>query len=362
MTHRTRSRLLRRATTLLMITPLIGVITGCGATPESQDTVDTASLALNISNFKGWQGPIGTGVLTSAPSANFLGQFNDKIDLFARGTDNALWHERGQTSDNGLHWTWAQNWDSFGMPSVGGVNYPLLGKGASTTWAAVRSIGTAVAVRALVGGQAQAFVKFGFGGSFGSWSQVSNGNLERDPAMAFNFPYLYVFAPGTDHQLYFSRNDISTNYNPANWTAWQNIPGAIVTSEPGAAAAGGKLFVAVRNTNNKYSFIQSTNNGAWSAWTAGPSAANTFDSGPALTATDSSGGTTLNIFGTESSSNGVHTMLNSTSTNGGATWGAYQSTGGNLLAGPAAIAASPTHIETFGLATNNTIYQDTYLE
>jgi len=363
MTQHTHSRLLRRATMLLAITPLIGLLTGCGAAAESEDSVGTASSELNISKFKGWSGPIPWGVINTSPSVNFLGQYNDKIEVFGRGSDNALWHTSGQTSNDGQSWSWAPVWDSLGSPVVNGVTYPLLGKGASTTWAVNRSIGSAVAARVSIGGLSQVFVRFSLGGVYSAWSQVSYGNLERDPAMAFSYPYLFVFAPGTDHQFYYSKVDIGTqNYNPANWTGWQVIPGGNLTSEAGAAVAGAKIFIASRGTNNQYFLNQSANNGAtWSGWT-GAGSGSTFDSGPALTATFSGGVATLNVFGTASSSNGVHPMLNSTSTDGGATWGTFQSVGGDLLYGPAAIAASPTHIETFGVATNNQVYQNTYLE
>jgi len=329
---------------------------------EAEDSVGSTSENLNMSKFKGWT-QIPNGVSYFAPAANFRGQYNDGIDLYATGTDNNLYHDVGSTTNGGLNWSWT-GWSSLGAPASGGVTYPLIGRPSATAWSAVRSRGSAVAARASIAGQAQVFVKFELGGSFTSWAQVSNGNLEQDPAIVFSYPYLFVFAPGTDHQFYWSRNDVSQSYNAANWSAWANVPGGNLSSAGGVAAAGGKLFLAARATNNQYYLNKSADAGAtWSGWSAVPSGTTTFASAPALTAIAvSSTATTLNLFGAATATGGVQPMLNSTSFDEGANWGTFQSAGGNLASAPAAIAASSTHLETFALGTDNTVYQNTYLE
>jgi len=135
----------------------------------------------------------------------------------------------------------------------------------------------------------------------------------------------------------------------------------------GAAAAldGGRLFLAASGTNNRYYITSSADGGAhWSGWNYVNASPNTFVSAPALTANVAAGGNIeLNIFGTQTASNGVQLVLNSTSFDGGNSWSPYQSIGyGNLITAPSAVASRPSRIETFGRGTDHKIYVDNYRE
>ncbi len=365
MTQLDTATLRSAAASLCAIASLLGLLAACGATPESEDSVDVVSSKLDVSKFGGWK-PAITATGSGAPAANFRGIHNDTLDLFQLDLSNNLSVNTGQTTNDGVSW----NWSSSVFTGLGAPPHGLFGDSpASTGWVVNRSFGSAVAERSIGSGLRQVFVRFSSAvGVFTPWAQVSTGDLEQDPAMAFGNTTLYVFAPGTLHTFYFSKNDINNGYNAANWTSWQEIPGGNLNTAGGAAAIGTNLFLAARATDNKFYLNKSTNGGAsWSGWNQILlGSANTFAYAPALTATvTTSGAIELDVFGTAMSSNGVKLVLNSTSLDGGTSWSPYQSTGiGNLIEAPAAAVTngpdSTRRFETFGRGTDNKIYQNTY--
>ena len=92
--------------------------------------------------------------------------------------------------------------------------------------------------------------------------------MERDPTIVFSDPYLYIFAPGTNHKFYFSRNDTTGGFDPSNWTWWAVIPNGVLESEAGVAAQSGKtLFVAALATDARYYYAKTQDGGEnWSDW------------------------------------------------------------------------------------------------
>jgi hypothetical protein len=321
----------------------------CGGPNETSEEIGSVTSDLIISDFRGWNQVPQTGapgLFTSGPAATT--RDTASIDLFARGSDNALWANFVFTFDNWATSTWT------GWASLGGN---LLGRPSVATWG-VQLDSLIVAAR---GTDNQAYVRVwrpGTGhGSWTDWSQASNGVLSNEPAVAYCGGFFYIFANGTDNQVYWTRNDVTNGFNPGGWSAFTGpIPNGVLTSEPAVACWFNDIFVAGRGTTNLYHVTKSTNLGqTWSAWTM-VSNSFTFKAGPALTVSPNG---QLNIFG-PSAANGA--MYNSTSTDQGSSWGTLQSAGGNLTASAGAKSPANGTIQTFGRGTDNTIYWNRYQE
>jgi len=325
----------------------------CSSVPggAAAAVINSSGKCVPRSEYFGSWSPVPGGVGTySAPAVNSR-DFRGSLDLYATRIDTGSLHFNFGHASDGINWDW-DGWVSLGHPTTG-----IKGKPSSTTWWNGASRGGAVAIRSQVGAQAQILVKFlNAAGNFGPWTQVSWGDLEQDPAMTFTGSSLYVFAPGTDHQFYFSKNDISGGYDAANWTPWQVIPGGYLTSEGSAVAYEGKLYLAARGTDGLYYLNKSTEGGAsWSGWNVVPSST-TFVSGPALFASWSG----LDIFGTAAASvDGNQALLNSKSRDFAldfrTTWTPFRSAGGNLTSAPAVTAYGRTLL--FARATDGKIWR-----
>jgi len=372
-----RAALRSAANTLFVITPVLCLLAGCGAAPESQDPVAVASADLDATKFSGWhllQSVTPIEASSGAAAVNIRNN-GDNLDLYQiRPFDNTLGYYYGHTSNDGVDWSWSLP-VNLGTPHDRGLAFTR--RPSATSWipTATGRNGSAVAIREYdsTGDEGnflrQIWVKFLISGTFTEWSMVDSGDFEEDPAMAFSYPYVYVFAPKSEAgqvQFYFSKNDISSGYNANGWTSWTHIPGGnLVYAGAAAALDNGRLFLAASGTNNRYYIISSTDGGAhWSNWNYVNAGPNTFTSAPALTANVAAGGNIeLNIFGTQTAVNGLRLVLNSTSLDGGNTWSSYQSIGyGDLLSAPSAVASRPSRIETFGRGTDGKIYVDNYRE
>lgn len=172
------------------------------------------------------------GVLTSAPAASSWAA--GRLDLFVRGTDRALWHK---WFDGSWH-----EWESLG----GGLSSGP----AAASWGTGR-------VDVFVRGDDNALWHKWFDGHWHDWESLG-GVLTSDPAVASWAPgRLDVFARGTDNALWHKWFD-------NGWHDWESL-GGILTSAPGVTAWGpGRLDVVVRGTDNA-SWHKWFENG-WSDW------------------------------------------------------------------------------------------------
>jgi len=323
---------------------------GCVASDQGGELIGTSSSDLTLSKFHGWtEVPLGgfagaPGAFATAVPAVAIRGGTGTFDLFTRGLDNAVWWTIASTSNDWATATFTNR------TSLGGA---LLGMPAAVALSGMPGDPIAVVGRG-TDYQAYAIVGTPIGG-FGTWGQVSNGVLSDEPAVAWLFPYLYVFANGTDNGVYWSRKDVSGLGPPNDWTAWAGpIPNGVLTAQPAATVVGQTLYVVGRGTTNRYHVTKSTDLGStWSAWTM-LSTTTTFATGPAISAwLDGQ----LNVFGAAAADG--H-MLVSTSTDSGATWGAFQDVGGVLNTAPAAASFGSERIQTFGRGTDNNIYWNRY--
>ena len=171
-----------------------------------------------------------TPQITPASSPAVTAQNANSLDLFVRGSDNALWYK---------YWT-------------------------GTTWTVATSLGgnltSAPAATSPAAGTIDVFVRGTNGGLYEtttanngtSWSgwiplggQLASGTGPAADARGPNS--LDVFVQGTDHVLYY------THWNGA-WSAWKSL-GGVLTSSPAATSPDTSVIDV---------FVSSTNGALWS--------------------------------------------------------------------------------------------------
>jgi hypothetical protein len=334
---------------------LLAGIAGCGApSDQSHQGLGSSSSDLTADRFRGWTflgfnnaGPY-PPIFTSGVAVDARGPIT--IDLFARGSDNALYYNYAFTTNN-----WATA-NFSGWSSYDGV---LLGRPSACAWGdtnqyfvvAGRGTNNQAYVRLVVPAETDS------GTLLTDWTQVSNGVLSNEPAVTVMGRYqIYVFANGTDNGVYWSHNDVTHAFDPNNWSAWRGpIPQGVLSAEPAAGAFGSTLYVVGRGTTNFYHLTKSSDGGTtWSPW-AVIDASHTFTTGPALSVSPNG---RLDVFGVLSNGH----MYGLTSIDGGNSWGAPVDAGGNLAASVGAVASANGIIQTFGLNTDGTISGDLYKE
>jgi hypothetical protein len=220
------------------------------------------------------------GVITSDPAAIGRGH---RVDVFARGTDGALWSK-----------FWAGNWS--GWYSLGGCLAPGSGPSVVTTgnntlnlfvrwcdnqlyqryfdgqnWGAWTPLGgglTSDPAAVVSGGNVSVFVRGTdnqlYQGSwaclrrcFWSWTALG-GVLSSGPAAASLSPNtIHVYARGTDNKLY------QNYWNGSQWTGWAGLGGSVVSSDPDAIAWDGRLNIFVRGTDGDLWYKWWDSSGWW---------------------------------------------------------------------------------------------------
>jgi hypothetical protein len=194
----------------------------------------------------GWSGwaPLG-GVITSEPTV--ARNADGRLEVFARGTDNALWHIWQTAPSNG----WS------GWSSLGGV------------------ITSNVSIQRNADGRLEAFVRGTDhalwhiwqttpGGGWSGWSSLG-GVITSDPAAGRDQDgRLEVFARGTDNALW---HIWQTAPSAGPWSGWASLGGAISSSPTVSNDLDGSLQAFARGTDDALWHIwQTAPNNGWSGW------------------------------------------------------------------------------------------------
>lgn len=327
-------------------------VTGCGATPDVAVNTDQSVRGdLANSGSTGWkQVPsdgIPNGAFTAAPAVAIRGV--GQLDLFARGSDGALWQNYAYTRDDWQTWSW------LGWTPLDGA---LRGKPSASTWGIGRNDSLIVAaggkddrvrVRVWTPGES------GHGG-WSDWAQVRSEILAGDPTITFSYPYFLVFARGTDGGLYFTRDALAGGaFDPNGWSEWTGpIANGVLTSNASVATWNGALYVAARRTTGDYALAKSFDHGAtWSAWSSIPSAI-AWGGDPALSI---SPGGELRVFGMRAGKNEIWIA---TSSDDGASWRSFESAGDVVVGAPAAASPDDSLVQAFGLGADDALYWNRY--
>ncbi len=187
------------------------------------------------------------------------------LDVFARGTDNQLYHRWWVA---GKPWTC---WQSL--------------RGELASGAGVASHGAGILHLGVLGTdnriQHRSFVNSGYlGAGWSNWEALGTGTFRSAPAAAsWGSDHFAMFARGADDRIHQN----SFRFGGAGWTDWQPFPGDTQTFTGAPAAVSyepQRLHVFAKGTEDNLIYDKHTlPTGGWSPWTA--LGTRTFHSGPA---------------------------------------------------------------------------------
>lgn len=180
--------------------------------------------------WSGWEHQ--GGVLTSDPTAVSWGP--GRIDVFARGTDNALHHKWYDGAWSG--------WESLGGLLTSGPDV--------ASWGAGR-------LDVFVRGTDNALWHKWYEGGWSDWESLG-GVLASDPAVvSWRNGRIDVFVRGTDNALHHK-------WYEGGWSSWESLGGVLSSAPDVSSWAPGRLDVFARGTDN--ALWHKWYEGGWSGW------------------------------------------------------------------------------------------------
>lgn len=264
------------------------------------------------------------GSLSSAPAVSSWGV--NRLDVFARGQDNALYH---MWFDGAWH-----NW--------AGIPANMSSAPAVASWGTNR-------LDVFARGQDFAYYQNTStdGGTIWSgWKKIPANAASAPAVSTWGTNRLDLFGRGQDNALYHN----STTDGGTNWAGWEKVP-ASMKSDPAAVSVVGvanRIDVFGRGMDNAV-YQQTFDTGGWHGWIK---LGGTLTSSPAA----SSWGTgRLDLFALGQDLALYHMW----STNGGTTWNPWERLGGNASSGPAAASWAAGHLDAFARGQDLALYQIT---
>jgi hypothetical protein len=254
------------------------------------------------------------GVITSPPQAVSWGP--NRLDIFANGTDSALWHR----------WWNGSSWG--GWESLGGV---LTSPPSPVAWGPNRldifALGTDSAL----------YHRWWNGSSWGGWQSL--GGVLTSPPVAVSWAEnrLDVFALGEDHAVWHRW------WNGSSWGGWESL-GGVLTSAPSAVAWGPNRLDIFALGEDHALWHRWWNGSAWGGW---ESLGGVLTSPPSVVAWNEN---RLDVFALGQDHALWHRWWD------GSNWGGWQSLGGILTSPPTAVSWAPNRLDIFGLGTDNAVW------
>jgi hypothetical protein len=254
------------------------------------------------------------GIITTAPHAVCWGP--NRIDVFARGTDNALYHK----------WWDGHAWG--GWESLGGI---ITSDPVAVSWGANRidvfAKGTDGAV----------YHRWWDGSRWGGWESLGGVITSNISAVSWGPNRIDLFARGTDHAMYHKWWDGHA------WGGWESL-GGIITTDPSAVCWGpNRIDVFARGTDNAL-YHRWWDGHAWGGW---ESLGGLITTNPSAV---SWGPNRLDIFARGTDNALYHKWWD------GHSWGGWESLGGIITTDPAAVCWGPNRIDVFARGTDNAVY------
>jgi hypothetical protein len=195
--------------------------------PAVSDPENIQALALNTTTDP-YQAPgawgydnLG-GTLTSDPDVSSWGP--GRLDVFAKGTDNALWHKAYSSP----------NW--FGWEKIGGT---LTSGPGAVSWGS----GRIDMVARIANDTVQ---HWWFDNSVGVWNTDNlGGNISSDPDISsWGAGRLDVFAKGAQNNL------VHKYYANGAWSNWESLGGTLASGPAAVSMASKRIDVVARATDN----------------------------------------------------------------------------------------------------------------
>jgi len=264
------------------------------------------------------------GIITSNIAATR--NADGRLEFFARGTDNALWHRWQTAPNNG----WA------GWASMGGVitSDPVTAQNADGRLEIfVRGTDNAVWHRW------QTAPSNGWSG----WASLG-GVITSNIATARNADgRMEIFARGTDNALWHRWQTAPGN----GWAGWASL-GGVITSDPVTAQnADGRLEVFVRGTDNAvWHRWQTAPSNGWSGWAS----LGGVITGNIATARNADGRLEIFARGTD---NALWHRWQTAPNNG---WSGWASLGGSITSDPIVVQNADGRLEIFVRGTDNAVW------
>jgi putative pyrroloquinoline-quinone binding quinoprotein/putative pyrroloquinoline-quinone-binding quinoprotein len=255
------------------------------------------------------------GSVTSGPDVASWGA--QHLDLFARGTDNALWTR----TFNGTTWT---GWSSLG------------GEITSDPSAVSQASGR---IDVFARGTDGALWQRSFNGSWGPWASLGGGMIGGPDASSWGSGRVDVFIRGLDNAIWHRAATGST------WGGWESLGGSISSDPAAVSQAPNSINLFARGADNALWHRPYT--GSWGAWS---SLGGSLTSGPDAA---SWGGGRVDVFARGGDLAAWHRAFA-----GG--WTGWESLGGQLTSDPAAVSWGVNRIDLFGRGGDNAVWHRVY--
>jgi hypothetical protein len=254
------------------------------------------------------------GVINSAPEAVSWGA--NRLDIFAKGTDNAMYHKWW----NGSAWG--------GWENLGGV---LDSAPCAVSWGPNR-------LDVFVKGTDNAmYHKWWNGSAWGGWENLGGVLSSAPRAVAWGPNRLDVFARGTDGAMYHKW------WNGTAWGGWENLGGVLVGQPSPVSWGPNRLDVFVQGTDNAM-YHKWWNGSAWGGFE------NLGGSLISVPAPVSWGPNRLDVFVLGTDRAMYHKWWN------GSAWGGFENLGGTLTSVPCPVSWAANRLDVFGKGSDDALY------
>ena len=170
--------------------------------------------------------------LTSDPSAVSWG--SGRIDVFARGADNALWHRWYAGS-------WSA-WESLGGALSSGPDASSWGSGRLDVFARAKD---------------NSLQHMSYEGKWSGWESLGGGLTSDPSAVSWASGRIDVFVRGGDNALWH------ISYAKA-WSGWESLGGGLASGPDASSWGAGRLDVFAQGGDNTLYHLWYS--GGWSAW------------------------------------------------------------------------------------------------
>ncbi|MCX7101772.1 MAG: M12 family metallopeptidase [Methylobacter sp.] len=286
-----------------------------GADIDSRDAQFAGSV-YPLNRWKGFES-LG-GIITTAPHAVCWGK--NRIDIFARGTDNALYHK----------WWDGNQWG--GWESLGGV---ITSDPVAVSWGPNRLDVFAK------GTDGAMYHRWWDGNHWGGWESLGGVITSNITAVSWGVNRLDLFARGTDGAMYHKWWDGS------HWGGWESL-GGIITSDPVAVSWGpNRLDVFAKGTDGAI-YHRWWDGNHWGGWES---------LGGIITSNISAvswGANRLDLFARGTDNAMYHKWWD------GSHWGGWESLGGVITSNIAAVSWTSGRLDIFVRGTDNAMYHRWY--
>jgi len=220
--------------------------------------------------------PIGITGLVGTPASVSWGGSADRIDVFARGTDNALWH---------ISYTTSGGWSSW--DSLGGT---LACDPTVASWGTDRlDVFTCDTSNHLVH-------KYWNGSSWSGWEggatlADSGQTLTSAPsAVSWGSGRIDIFARDTNNNLIQKAYDSGAGgWQNYSQNGWYNLGGTLTSAPTASSQASASLDIYARNSSNTLSHLEYRTATGW-AWVSTPNTVDSPNNTPVGTASTSYSG------------------------------------------------------------------------